>query len=66
MLPTQAIEPMVKGQIARDVWMAKIINASDAQLIILIAGTGHVRKDVGVFQWLTASQQQQTFDKTKS
>jgi uncharacterized iron-regulated protein len=60
MLPTQAIEPMVKGQIARDVWMAKVINQTDATLIILIAGNGHVRKDVGVFQWLTDDRQRQT------
>jgi uncharacterized iron-regulated protein len=60
MLPTQAIEPMVKGQISRDVWMAKVINTTNAQLIILIAGNGHVRKDIGVFQWLTADRKQQT------
>lgn len=26
MLPIQAIDPMVRGQIARDVWMANVVN----------------------------------------
>ena len=53
MLPIQAIDPMVRGQIARDVWMAKVVNNVKNQMVILIAGNGHVRKDAGVFQWLT-------------
>lgn len=57
MLPPQAIGPMAKGQIARDVWMAQVINESDAQTVVLIAGNGHVRKDAGVYQWLSPSNQ---------
>jgi len=53
MLPMQAIDPMVRGQIARDVWMANVVNNVKNQMVILIAGNGHVRKDAGVFQWLT-------------
>ena len=53
MLPIQAIDPMVRGQIARDVWMANVVNNVKNQMVILIAGNGHVRKDAGVFQWLT-------------
>ena len=53
MLPIQAIDPMVRGQIARDVWMANAVNNVKNQMVILIAGNGHVRKDAGVFQWLT-------------
>jgi uncharacterized iron-regulated protein len=60
MLPPQANAPMVNGQIARDVLMANVINNSQADLIILIAGNGHVRKDIGVFQWLTSYKQMQT------
>ena len=57
MLPIQAIDPMVRGQIARDVWMANIVNNVKNQTVILIAGNGHVRKDAGVFQWLTRENQ---------
>jgi uncharacterized iron-regulated protein len=57
MLPIQAIDPMVRGQIARDVWMANVVNNVKNQTVILIAGNGHVRKDAGVFQWLTRENQ---------
>lgn len=60
MLPAQAIGPMARGQIARDVWMAHVIRQATSELIILIAGNGHVRKDAGVYQWLTAQQQATT------
>ena len=60
MLPIQAIDPMVRGQIARDVWMAKVVNNVKNQMVILIAGNGHVRKDAGVFQWLTPENQSKT------
>lgn len=60
MLPSAAIAPMVRGQIARDVWMASVINGVQDQMAILIAGNGHVRKDAGVFQWLTQDKQKRT------
>jgi len=60
MLPTLAIRPMAQGQIARDVWLASVINDAKNQVLILIAGNGHVRKDAGVFQWLTPENQAQT------
>lgn len=60
MLPIQAIGPMVLGQIARDVWMASVVNNVKNQTVILIAGNGHVRKDAGVFQWLTRENQSKT------
>jgi len=56
-LPSQVVGPMVRGQIARDVWMADLINKTDHPMVILIAGNGHVRKDVGVFQWLSEDKQ---------
>jgi hypothetical protein len=34
MLPAQAIGPMAQGQIARDVWMANIINSFQDQTVI--------------------------------
>jgi uncharacterized iron-regulated protein len=60
MLPIQAIDPMARGQIARDVWMANVVNNVKNQMVILIAGNGHVRKDAGVFQWLTPENQSKT------
>ena len=60
MLPAQAIGPMVYGQIARDVWMASVVNGVKSRMVILLAGNGHVRKDVGVFQWLSPDKQVRT------
>ena len=60
MLPIQAIDPMVRGQIGRDVWMANVVNNVKNQTVILNAGNGHVRKDAGVFQWLTRENQLKT------
>lgn len=60
MLPVQAIGPMVQGQIARDVWMASVVNSFQNQKVLLIAGNGHVRRDAGVFQWLSAEKQART------
>ena len=60
MLPAQAIDPMVQGQIARDIGMARVINGLKDQAVILVAGNGHVRKDAGVFQWLSPENQAQT------
>jgi uncharacterized iron-regulated protein len=57
MLPVQATGPMVQGQIARDVWMASLVNDIQNQTVVLIAGNGHVRKDAGVFQWLSPDKQ---------
>lgn len=60
MLPAQAIGPMVQGQIARDVWMAHVVNGVSNAPVVLIAGNGHVRKDAGVMQWLTPQNQAKT------
>lgn len=60
MLPLQAIGPMVQGQIARDVWMASVLNSVQNRMLLLIAGNGHVRKDAGVFQWLSSEKQDLT------
>ncbi len=52
MLPKQALAGMVNAQVARDVWMAKTIRENATQPVILLAGNGHVRKDIGVYYWL--------------
>jgi uncharacterized iron-regulated protein len=45
---------MVNAQVARDVWMAKLLRAQQPRDVVLIAGNGHVRKDIGVPRWLNA------------
>ena len=45
---------MVNAQVARDQFMARAIEAHAARGAVLIAGNGHVRRDVGVPRWLGA------------
>ena len=52
MLPKQALAGMVNAQVARDVWMAKTIRENATQPLILLAGNGHIRKDIGIYYWL--------------
>ena len=54
MLPDEMVPGMVNAQIARDIWMAKLVRAQQPRDVVLIAGNGHVRKDVGVPRWLAA------------
>lgn len=51
-LPTAMMPGMVKAQLARDVWMAKTLLDKASQGAVLIAGNGHVRRDLGVPRWL--------------
>jgi uncharacterized iron-regulated protein len=54
MLPADMTAGMVTAQIARDVWMAKSLldGLAVSHGAVLIAGNGHVRRDVGVIRWL--------------
>lgn len=52
MLPEQMLAPMAKAQIARDVVMAEAMRAHAGRGVVLIAGNGHVRNDIGVPYWL--------------
>jgi uncharacterized iron-regulated protein len=52
MLPEMMIGGMVDAQVARDIWMAKIVRDQQPNDVVLIAGNGHVRKDVGAGYWL--------------
>jgi uncharacterized iron-regulated protein len=51
-LPESMVSPMAKAQIARDVVMAETMRAHAATGVVLIAGNGHVRKDIAVPFWL--------------
>ncbi len=44
---------MVVAQVARDQFMARAIEANAGRGVVLIAGNGHVRRDVGVPRWLS-------------
>jgi len=52
MLPDMMVGGMVDAQVSRDIWMAKIIRDQLPRDVVLIAGNGHVRKDIGVGYWL--------------
>lgn len=51
MLPEPMLEPMARAQIARDVWMAKVLLDAGGDAV-LVAGNGHVREDIGAPFWL--------------
>jgi len=52
MLPEAMVSPMAKAQVARDVAMAEAMRPHAAAGVVLIAGNGHVRRDIGVPYWL--------------
>jgi uncharacterized iron-regulated protein len=53
MLPEAAVKPMIMVQLTRDAQMAKIMaQASPQQGAVLIAGSGHVRKDWAVPRYI--------------
>ena len=52
MLPDMMVDGMVQAQIARDVMMAQVLRAQQGRGVVLLAGNGHVRKDIGVPRWL--------------
>ncbi len=52
MLPDEMLEPMARAQIARDVLMAETLRPFASRGSVLIAGNGHVRRDIAVPYWL--------------
>lgn len=52
MLPPEMLEPMASAQIARDITMAEVMRPFADTGVVLIAGNGHVRRDIGVPYWL--------------
>jgi uncharacterized iron-regulated protein len=57
MLPPQFANGMARAQVARDAVMASVMlkaRGADAKPrpVLLLAGNGHVRRDIGVPQWL--------------
>ena len=59
LLPESQFAPMTRIQLARDEAMAKVSTAAHkqakpGQTVLLVAGRGHVRSDIGVPTWLAA------------
>ena len=52
--------PMVLAQVARDQHMARVVAANAERGVVLLAGNGHVRNDVGVPRWLDTSTRART------
>ena len=51
---------MADAQAARDQEMARLVARHAGRGVVLLAGNGHVRKDVGVVRWLPPALQAQT------
>ena len=57
LLPADRVMPMVRIQLARDASMAQAVQQvrQDGRTVLLAAGWGHVRRDLGVPTWLPAN-----------
>jgi uncharacterized iron-regulated protein len=54
-LPADAVPALTRAQIARDIVMAQSLRPyADDRAVVLLAGNGHVRRDIGVPHWLPA------------
>jgi uncharacterized iron-regulated protein len=51
-MPQEQLPAMARAQLARDAVMAAVVREHDAHGIVLLAGDGHVRRDIGVASWL--------------
>jgi uncharacterized iron-regulated protein len=57
LLPPDALFPRARAQMARDIVMARSIRPYFERGVVLLAGNGHVRRDIGVPFWLTTDEQ---------
>jgi uncharacterized iron-regulated protein len=53
-LPADALPALARAQMARDIVMAQSIRPYADRGVVLLAGNGHVRRDIGVPFWLPA------------
>ncbi len=56
LLPVEALEPMARAQIARDIVLAQSVRPYLSRGVVLLTGNGHVRRDIGVPYWLSADE----------
>lgn len=54
LVPAKTLPALARAQIARDIIMARSIRPYLDQGVVLLAGNGHVRRDIGVRFWLPA------------
>ena len=59
-LPQSTLPAMARGQFARDAVMASVLGKHASQGVVLIAGNGHVRHDIGAPRWLSPAQRVRT------
>jgi uncharacterized iron-regulated protein len=52
-LPARLLPAMASAQFARDAVMAQVLARDGDKGVVLIAGNGHVRHDLGVPRWLS-------------
>jgi uncharacterized iron-regulated protein len=50
-LPKEQLPAMARAQLARDAVMAGVLREHGAQGVVLLAGDGHARRDIGVPTW---------------
>ena len=60
MIDAKMAARMALAQVARDQFMARAIEAQGGGEVLLLAGNGHVRKDIGVAQWLSPATRART------
>ena len=60
MLAGAQAQRMAGAQIARDQFMARLIETHAQRGVLLLAGNGHVRTDIGVPRWLTPATRAKT------
>ena len=51
---------LVAAQVARDQFMARMIERAAPHAVVLLAGNGHVRSDIGVPRWLNPATRQRS------
>src|SRR5207237_10514850 len=55
LLRSEELPARTRAQIARDIIMARMIRPYVDRGVVLLAGNGHVRRDIGVPFWLSAA-----------
>ena len=60
MVKAQTAARMALAQVARDQFMASVLQAHAGRGVVLLAGNGHVRTDVGAPRWLSATTRQRS------
>ena len=55
LLPPALLPAMARAQLTRDAVIASAVKAHASNGIVLLAGNGHVRRDIGVPRWLGAA-----------